>query len=372
MTTQELINLFQPIIIQISTPKGSGTGFFLKKNQVIVTNHHVVDGNSEVVISGKLFQDTTARVLFMDPKYDLAFVEPPLNIDFPEVLISDKKIKDGETVVAIGHPYGLNFTATQGIVSKAERLQNQIYYIQIDAAINPGNSGGPLLDFDGNIVGVNCAAIKGGDNLGFAIPIRYLLEDLNEYQNHFGSFILKCHSCETLISEDTIDKDNPEYCPSCGAKIDWPLKENAFYEASGMSLEIEKVLQVLNINIKIARKSPNFWEIKKNGYKIFVTYVTQTFFITMDAVLCRLPKQNIGNVYEFLLKENNQLKHAWFSLKNQEIILANLIYDQDFTPEIGTLKWKEILENSDRYFQTLINDFQCIPIIEEDSELWTE
>ncbi len=372
MTNQELVHLLQPIVVQISTPKGTGTGFYLKKYQLIITNYHVTDGNSEVVISGKLFQDTPARVLFMDPKYDLAFIEPPVHIDFPDISIREEKVKDGETVVAIGHPYGLNFTATQGIVSKAERLQNQIYYIQIDAAINPGNSGGPLLDIQGNIVGVNCAAIKGGDNLGFAIPIRYLLNDLNEYQDHFGNFILKCHSCETLISENTINKDNPEYCPSCGAKIDWPLKENLTYEPSGIALEIEKVLQSLNINIKIARKATNFWEIKRNGYKIFVNYINQTFFITMDAVLCRLPNQNLGNVYEFLLKENNQLKHSWFSLNNQEIIFANLTYDQDFTPEVGLLKWKEILDNSDRYYQILVNDFQCIPIIEEDSELWTE
>lgn len=368
MTTQELINLFQPVIIQISTPKGTGTGFYLKKYQLIITNYHVIEEYNEVVISGKLFQDTTARVLFMDPKYDLAFIEPPSDVNFPEVFLSENNIKDGQTVVAIGHPYGLNYTATQGIISKAERLQNQIYYIQIDAAINPGNSGGPLLDLDGNILGVNCAAIKGGDNLGFAIPIRYLINDLKEYQPFYGNFILKCHSCETLISEQTIDKENPEYCPSCGAKIYWPLKENAHYEPSGMSLEIEKVLQALNINIKIARKGPNFWEIKKNNYKIFVNYIPQTFFIAMDAVLCRLPKQNLATLYEYLLKENDHLQHAWFSLRDQEIVLANLIYDQDFTPEVASLKWKEILENADRYYQILTNDFQCITILEEDSE----
>lgn len=372
MTNQELINLFQSVIIQISTPKGTGTGFYLKEYDLIITNYHVVDGNSEVVISGKLFQDNAAKVLFMDPKYDLAFIESTKNVDFPKVQLSNKKIKDGETVVAIGHPYGLNFTATQGIVSKAERLQNQIYYIQIDAAINPGNSGGPLLDTDGNIIGVNCATIKGGDNLSFAIPIRYLLNDLQEYSPYKGKFILKCHSCETLISEETIDKENPEYCPVCGAKIHWPLKENAFYQASGISLEIEKVLQSLGINVKIARKSTHLWEIKKNGYKIFVNYITQTFFISVDAVLCRLPKQNVGNLYEFLLKENNSLKHTWFSLNNQDIILGTLIYDQDFTPEIAILKWKEILQNTDRYYQILTQEYQCIPILEEDTEAWIE
>lgn len=372
MTNQELINLYQPVIIQISTAKGTGTGFYLKKYQLIITNNHVVDGNSEVVISGKLFEDTIARVLFMNPKHDLAFIEPPLNVNFPEVHLSNKKIHDGDTVIAIGHPYGLNFTATQGIVSKAERLQNQIYYIQIDAAINPGNSGGPLLDTEGNIIGVNCAMIKGGDNLGFAIPIHYLLEDLNQYQPYYGDFILKCQSCESLISENTIDQDNPEYCPVCGAKIEWPLKKEDSFEISGIAQEIEKALQNLNINVKIARKGPNFWEIKKNGYKIFVNYVIQTFFVTIDAVLCRLPKQNLGLLYEFLLKENNFLQHSWFSLREQEIILSNLIYDQDFTPEIATLKWKEILELSDKYYQILINDFQCIPIKEEDIDVWIE
>ncbi len=365
MTNQELVQLLQPIVVQISTPKGTGTGFYLKKYHLIVTNYHVTEGNNEVIINGKLFEDTPARVLFMDPKYDLAFIEPPVNIDFPDVNIREDKVKNGETVIAIGHPYGLNYTATQGIVSRAERLQNQIYYIQIDAAINPGNSGGPLIDWKGNIIGVNCAAILEGDNLGFAIPVSYLLQDLKDYQPYYGNFILKCHSCENLISEKQIDKENPEYCPFCGAKIHWPLKENETYQVSGIALEIEKVLQNLNINVKVARKGINSWEIKKNGFKIFVNYITQTFFITMDAVLCRLPKQNLGNVYEFLLKENNQLQFAWFSLNNQEIVLSNLIYDQDFTAEMAMQRWKEILEKSDTYYQILIKEFQCIPILEE-------
>ena len=147
MDVQEIINKFQPVIIQIATPQGTGTGFFVKGENVIITNDHVVKGNSEVVISGKSFQKQMSLVLFNDPKYDLAFISVPDGTGMPELhLAAGYEVHDGETVIAIGHPYGLNYTATEGIVSKAKRLQKGINYIQIDAAINPGNSGGPLVN----------------------------------------------------------------------------------------------------------------------------------------------------------------------------------------------------------------------------------
>ena len=87
--------------------------------------------------------------------------------------------KDGEVVVAIGHPFGLNYTATQGVISKVDRIRDGVKYIQIDAAINPGNSGGPLVNKEGEVIGINSFIIRGGDNLGFALPVSYLKEALD-------------------------------------------------------------------------------------------------------------------------------------------------------------------------------------------------
>jgi len=79
-------------------------------------------------------------------------------------------MKDGDAVVAIGHPFGLNYTATQGVISKVDRIREGLKYIQIDAAINPGNSGGPLVNMSGEIIGVNSFIIRG--EITWALPCR--------------------------------------------------------------------------------------------------------------------------------------------------------------------------------------------------------
>jgi serine protease Do len=98
-----------------------------------------VGKNAEVTIAGRLFERRIARVWYLDKKHDLAFLMPPEGLQIPEVKLGNyEKMNDGDVVVAIGHPYGLNYTATQGVISKVDRIRDGIKYIQIDAAINPG------------------------------------------------------------------------------------------------------------------------------------------------------------------------------------------------------------------------------------------
>ena len=150
MDVQQIIESFQPAIIQIATQTATGTGFYVKEFDLIVTNEHVVGDNAEVTIAGRLFQKGSFRVWYTDRKHDLAFLETPKEIILPEVKLgSYETLKDGDPVVAIGHPYGLNYTATQGVISKVDRIRDGLKFIQIDAAINPGNSGGPLVNDDG-------------------------------------------------------------------------------------------------------------------------------------------------------------------------------------------------------------------------------
>ena len=355
MDVQEIINKFQPIIIQIATPQGTGTGFFVKKENLIITNDHVVKGNSEVVVSGKLLQKQMSPVLFNDPEYDLAFVRVPDGADMPDLHIaSGKEVSDGEMVLAIGHPYGLNYTATEGIVSKAKRLQKGINYIQIDAAINPGNSGGPLVNANGEIVGVNTFIIAGGDNLGFALPVQYLTEDLNNYKQFFGTYAQKCHSCSFIITAANIDG---EYCPNCGSKIEMPAqKKDGEYKPTGAALTIETILVQLGKDVKLARKGPYAWEVEEGSAKIFINY-NQDGFIICDSFLCTLPKTNIGPMYEYLLRENYSLESMMFSVSNQNIVLSTFIFDQYLTYETGLETLKNLFRNADKYDSILIEQY---------------
>src|SRR5690606_1984033 len=144
MSVHNVIEQYQSTVVQIATKTSTGTGFYLRDYDLIITNNHVVKDNRKVIVKGRTFDKRLAQDLFTDEKYDLAFVQPPVNMSgLPELRLGDYKIlKDGDTVIAIGHPYGLNYTATQGVISRVDRVQQGLKYIQIDAAINPGNSGG--------------------------------------------------------------------------------------------------------------------------------------------------------------------------------------------------------------------------------------
>jgi serine protease Do len=365
MDTQHIIDTFQHVIIQIATPQGTGTGFFVKQANLIITNDHVVKGNSEAVISGRSIPKQTSPVFFNDAKYDLAFIKAPEGIELPDVALgSAEGIKDGDQVIAIGHPYGLNYTATEGIVSKSKRLQRGINYIQIDAAINPGNSGGPLVDKQGMVVGVNTFIIAGGDNLGFALPVEYLREDLEAYNEHFGKYVLKCPSCGFMITEENIED---EYCPNCGTKIEFPsLKKDQEYKPAGAAAIVETILEQLGKDVKLSRRGPYSWEVEEGSAKIYINY-NQDGFIVCDSILCTLPKTNIAPMYEYLLRENYDLEEMMFSVNNQDVVLSTFIYDQYLTYETGLETMKRLFEYADKYDSILEEQYGAQKRVTEES-----
>jgi serine protease Do len=365
MDSQDIIQLFHPIIIQISTPQGTGTGFYIKEFKLIMTNYHVVQNNYEVVISGKLFSEVLSPVFFYDPKYDIAFIKPPENIDFPDVKLGNTNlIKDGDEVIAIGHPYGLNYTATEGIISKAKRLYNDLNYIQIDAAINPGNSGGPLVNQAGEIIGMNTFIITNSNNLGFALPSEYIFESLNEFKNYEGKIAERCPSCLNIVTQENIEG---EYCPFCGSKISLPaLKKDEEYTPSGANLIIENILNALGKDVKLTRRGQSSWEVKEDSALIYLNYNTNGFIVG-DAYICRLPKLNIGSLYEYMLRENDNLECLSLSLNKQDIVISTFIYDEYLTFETGLKILKELFEKANYYDDYLINNFGALQRVHEDS-----
>ena len=158
--------------------KSLGTGFIIDKDGYILTNNHVVEKTDEIKVILVNEKEYRAKIVGRDPKTDVALIkidpEEPLK---PLPLGDSDKLQVGDWVVAIGNPFGLGHTVTAGIVSaKYRQIGTGGYenFIQTDASINPGNSGGPLLDINGNVVGINTAIFtKSGGNIGigFAIPI---------------------------------------------------------------------------------------------------------------------------------------------------------------------------------------------------------
>lgn len=158
--------------------RGMGSGFIFDASGLILTNAHVVDRASSVRVTLNDGRTFTGQVLGEDESADVAVVQIQAN-NLPTVSLGDSsQIQPGEWAIAIGNPLGLDHTVTVGIISATERLGSAIgspnrrdSFIQTDAAINPGNSGGPLLNRDGEVIGINTAIIGRTQGLGFAIPI---------------------------------------------------------------------------------------------------------------------------------------------------------------------------------------------------------
>jgi len=151
-----------------------GSGFIIDKEGFVVTNNHVIEDADQIRVKLNDDHEFDAEVVGRDPNTDLALLKINSKKDLPFIQMGDSdKLKIGQWVVAIGSPFGLERTVTAGIVSAKGRVIGSGPYddfIQTDASINPGNSGGPLLNMNGEVIGINTAIIASGTGIGFAIP----------------------------------------------------------------------------------------------------------------------------------------------------------------------------------------------------------
>ncbi len=176
--------------------KGIGSGFFVHPDGYIVTNAHVVENATEILVTVQVAEGTTAeypaRVIGSDGPTDVALLKVEADHKFPILRLGDSdKLQVAEWVAAIGNPFGLSHSVTVGVVSFKGRTdvtpagrEGYYDYIQTDASINPGNSGGPLLDAWGAVIGIANAVNASGQGIGFAIPInmaKHVIDPLMEH-----------------------------------------------------------------------------------------------------------------------------------------------------------------------------------------------
>ncbi len=155
-----------------------GSGVVVDASGLVVTNNHVIEGMSEVKVAFADKREVEATILLRDPRTDLAVLKLKSAKDLVAIELADSdKVEIGDLVLAIGNPFGVGQTVTQGIVSALARTQIGVgdaqSFIQTDAAINPGNSGGALVDMQGRVIGINTAIFSrsgGSHGIGFAIP----------------------------------------------------------------------------------------------------------------------------------------------------------------------------------------------------------
>ncbi|WP_295054085.1 trypsin-like peptidase domain-containing protein [Sulfuricurvum sp.] len=352
--TQKMVEQTIESIVQITNPYGSGSGFLI--GELIITNSHVVSGLKEVLISTKTLPKTIGTVIYDDPAFDLAFIRSPLPIECKNPLIlSELPVQDGDGVIAIGHPYGLNYSTTEGIVSKASRLQGEVEYIQFDAAINPGNSGGPLLNESAEVIGVNTFIIQNSNNLGFALPSYTLKEALDQFGALKTEDVIRCGSCKNLIAELSIQND---YCPKCGTKLEVAKRRREGYKPSGIVALIEKILETLEVNVTLSRRSQRSWRFDMGSTRIDINYYDNGIIIA-DSALCRIPQENIEALYDYLLGENSTLEKLQFSINENTVYLSYIIVDSSLSQTHGTLALQKLFDSAPRYQKLLIEEFKA-------------
>lgn len=173
--------------------RGIGSGILMDVDGHILTNNHVVSGATEIRVLIESGESYPAKLIGTEPQTDLAVLKIDAAKPFAHVAFGDSdKMEVGDWVVAIGHPRGLDHTVTQGIISAKHRrgiLSPSSYqdFLQTDAAINPGNSGGPLLNLQGEVIGVNAAIVSqsgGFEGIGFAIPANMALHVAHQLIAH--------------------------------------------------------------------------------------------------------------------------------------------------------------------------------------------
>jgi serine protease Do len=177
----------QPFQGRPAPVRGEGSGFIIKSDGVIMTNAHVVNGATEVVVRMTDRREYTAKVIGVDTRSDIAIIKIEAK-DLPVVKVGDSRgLKVGEWVLAIGAPFGFENSATAGIVSAKGRTLDSGYvpFIQTDVPINPGNSGGPLFNMKGEVVGVNSQIYSrsgGYQGVSFSIPIDVAMQVSGQLQ----------------------------------------------------------------------------------------------------------------------------------------------------------------------------------------------
>jgi serine protease Do len=194
-SVRELVNLLGESVVQVRTPSGLGSGFILNEEGYLITNFHVIEGETQLSVevyhvkNGQLDRHSykQVRIVAMNKFQDLALlkIEDKDAPKFASVALGDSDgLAVGERVFAIGSPLGLERTVTEGIVStKTRQLMGELY-LQTTTQINPGNSGGPLFNTRGEVIGVTNMKLAFGEGLGFAIPVeavRYFLKHRDSF-----------------------------------------------------------------------------------------------------------------------------------------------------------------------------------------------
>jgi serine protease Do len=217
---QDLVKQLGQAVVQVRTPEGLGSGFFVNPDGYLITNFHVIEGETEISVevysqdsNDQLDRDTykKVRIVAINKFHDLSLlhIEDKNAPKFKYLTLGSSDVLNvGDPVFAVGSPMGLERTVTEGIVStKTRELEGELY-LQTTTQINPGNSGGPLFNLAGEVVGVTNMKIMFGEGLGFAIPVE-LVKNFLDHRDAFAYSTDNPNNPYRYLAPPTVTKSAP-------------------------------------------------------------------------------------------------------------------------------------------------------------------
>ena len=270
--------------------RGEGSGFIIHKSGYILTNAHVIENSDSLQVklsTGGLFK---GKLIGMDRVADLALIKIDSPNPLPVIpLGSSEKLKPGDWVMAIGSPFGLDLTVTAGIVSAKGRSLGATPYddfIQTDTPINPGNSGGPLINTQGEVVGINTAVMQVGQGLGFSLPVdlaKKLIPELKANGKVTRSWLGVSVQDITLTDKESLNLNVDQ-----GSLVRAVVFDSPAYKAGLKKNDV--IVEFAGHMISNSRKLPKEVVYTPSGEKISLKLVREGKTMTINVTLQPFPK----------------------------------------------------------------------------------
>lgn len=275
-----------------------GSGIIIHPSGYVITNEHVVARATNVIVTLSDNRSFTARVVAADPDFDVAVLKLQTGERLPSLVFgTSSDLMPGETVIAIGNPFGLSHTVTTGVVSAIRhsiKTEKRMYedFIQTDAAINPGNSGGPLINIKGELIGVNTAIYGEGQGIGFAIPIdkvHRIVEDLLVYGEVRPAYLgIRVQGLTAALKKSlgyggeggVLVSHIDEGGPAEGKLVPGDI----LVEMNNKVIESQRQFAVLNSGLVTGEKIQ--FKIHRSGEVIMVSLVTAEYPLQLVPKLC--------------------------------------------------------------------------------------
>ena len=348
-----MIDIAKHITIRLATPESTGSGFYLNDSSLIITAEHIIRDYASIVIEGSNVPRQLAEVVYTDSKLDLALLKAsnPFEISNPNIA---EDCQEEQAVISYAYPF------TEGQLSNSGYIDDESFdfhghpHIMHDALLSNAANGSALFAEDGSLLGMNSFITWKGRAVGMALPIKVILNSIDEFKLSGFLKATKCTDCSHIVRSDGMTK-----CGNCRNILDLP-DSTSDYSPEGIALTIERLLSSMGYTLELARIGHNHWEVERGSASVNITYYEKNGLIIGDAYICKLPDQSNTALYEYLLRQNYEMENLTFSVKGDDIILSLLIYDRYLNEQTGTELLTNLLEKADHFDNILVEQYQCL------------